>query len=83
MIYLKNNKPIKGVETEENFEFRNNEIDYSKLKLQFKIQVFVTGFNELIDEYEFDVIKDGKRKMTEYYCDLNDVFAIKNEISNL
>ncbi|GAA0733911.1 hypothetical protein GCM10009430_48480 [Aquimarina litoralis] len=83
LIYLKNSKPIKAIETEENFEFKNNEIDYTSLKLQFKIQVFVTGFNKVIDEYEFDVIKEGKRKLTEYYCDLNEVFAIRNEISNL
>ncbi|MCR8669413.1 hypothetical protein NO995_17140 [Aestuariibaculum sp. M13] len=83
LIYLKNNKPIKGVELEENFEFKNNEIDYSDLSSQFKMQVYVIGFNDLIDEYEFEAKEEGQRKVTEPYCDFNDLFAILDEITDL
>ncbi|MBD0824742.1 hypothetical protein [Aestuariibaculum marinum] len=83
LIYLKNSKPKKGVEIEENFELKNNEIDYSNLKTQFKMQIYVTGLNELIGEYEFETKEEGQRKATEPYCDLNDLFAILNEITEL
>ncbi|WP_405384067.1 hypothetical protein [Maribacter sp. LLG6340-A2] len=83
LIYLKDNKQVKGIETEENFGFKNNEIDYSSLNIQFRMEVYVTGFNKMIEEYEFEVQKEGKRKMTETYCDLNSVFAILDEIKDL
>ena len=83
LIYLKNEKPLKGIEIEENFSFKNNQIDYSSLDVSFEMQIYVTGFNDIIDEYEFDVTNKGKRKVTEPYCDLNSVFAIIDEIDNL
>ncbi|MFD0976780.1 hypothetical protein [Salinimicrobium gaetbulicola] len=83
LTYLKNNKPIKGIETEENFEFNNDDIDYSNLNIQFKMEIFVTRFNDLIGEYEFDVIEEGKRMATDPYCDLNSFFTIIDEIDDL
>ena len=83
IIYLKNNKPIKGVEIEENFELNNNEIDYSNLYTQYKLQVYITGYNDLIDEYEFETTEKGKRKFTEPYSDFNSLFAILDTIKDL
>ncbi|WP_372758080.1 hypothetical protein [Mariniflexile sp.] len=83
VIYLKKDKPIKGLEIEENFAIKNNQIDYSKLNVQFKMEVFVTGFNKIIGEFEFEVKEEGIRNLTESYSDLNSLFSILNEISNL
>ncbi|SEC74786.1 hypothetical protein SAMN05192540_3982 [Maribacter dokdonensis] len=83
LIYLKNNKPIKAIETEENFGLKNNEIDYSVLNTQYKMQVYVTGFNDLIGEYELGIDEEGKRKVTEPYCDFESVFGILDEIIDL
>ena len=62
LIYLKNKTPIKGVEIEENFGHKNDEINHSKLNTQFQMAIYVTGFNDIIGEYEFDIQKEGKRK---------------------
>ena len=83
LIYLKNNRQIKGIETEENFGFKNDKIDYSSLNIRFKMEIYVTGFNKVIEEYEFEVQEEGKRKMTEPYCDLDSVFKILDEIKDL
>jgi len=83
LLYLKNNEPIKGIETEENFEIKNDEINHSSLNTQFQMKIYVTGFNDIIKEYVFDVQKEGKRKMTESYCDLNSVFAILDKTKDL
>ncbi|WP_435138252.1 hypothetical protein [Formosa sp. A9] len=83
IIYLKNNKPIKGIEIEENFGFKNNKIDYTHLNTQFKAQVYVTGYNDLIDEYEFETIEEGQRNATHPYCDLNSLFSILDKVTDL
>jgi hypothetical protein len=40
------------------------------------MQVYITGFNDLIDEYESEIIESGQRKLTEPYCDVGSLFHI-------
>ncbi|MBD0831098.1 hypothetical protein [Aestuariibaculum sediminum] len=82
-IYLKNNKPIKGIEKEEVFNPTPSEAAQSNQKLPYQLQVYVTGFNDEIKEYEFEMSEEGERYFTEPYCDLNSLFVILDEIGNL
>jgi len=81
IIYLKDEKPIKGLEIEKIFESNQNaEINYSKQIEVFRINAYVTGFNSIIGEYEFETKVEGKRKLTDYYCELNSLFHILSKL---
>jgi len=81
IIYLKDEKPIKGLEIEKIFESNQNaEINYSKQIEVFRINAYIIGFNSIIGEYEFETKVEGKRKLTDYYCDLNSLFHILSKL---
>ncbi|MGJ5642015.1 hypothetical protein [Formosa sp. S-31] len=79
VIYLKNGKPIKGIETEQVFEKQ----EHNRLKETFKLEVFVIGYNSIIDEYEFETKETGKRTFTEMYCDLSSLFYSINKLNSI
>jgi hypothetical protein len=83
IIYVKNNQPIKALETEENFDLQDNEVDNSKLYIKYKLQVYVVSPYTVNQEYEFEVIEEGKRNFNESYCDYESVFGILNRVKNL
>ena len=72
----------KGQKTiEKIFESNQNaEINYSKQIEVFRINAYVTGFNSIIGEYEFETKVEGKRKLTDYYCELNSLFHILSKL---
>lgn len=81
VLYLKNEKPIKGIEIEKMFAKKPNfETDYTKLIENFKLEVYITGFNKNINENEFEIKSTGKRVFSEYYCDMNSLFQILEEL---
>jgi len=63
-IYLKNETPIKIIETEENFGFKNDELDYKKLNEVFRATIYVFDWEN--DKSEIQRI--GKRVLSEGTC---------------
>ena len=56
--------PIKIIETEENFELKNDELDYGKLNEVFKATIHVYDWEN--DENKIEQV--GKRVMSEGTC---------------
>ncbi len=63
-IYLSNGLPIKVIETEENFGYADDKINFNELNLVYKEVIYV--FDWEMDEGE--IIRKGKRKMSEMNC---------------
>ena len=72
IIYLENEKPVKIIETEENFERKNNELNYNKLKEVFKAEIYVFDWEN--DKRE--IIRTGRRNMSEGNCSTFDYESI-------
>ncbi|MDO7174244.1 hypothetical protein [Mariniflexile sp. AS56] len=66
IIYLKNGIPIKIIETEENFEIKDNELNYKKLNEVYREIIYVFDWEN--DSAEIKRI--GKRKMSEQSCSM-------------
>ena len=64
VIFLSNGLPIKIIETEENFELKNDELDYGKLNEVFKATIHVYDWEN--DENKIEQV--GKRVMSEGTC---------------
>lgn len=65
-IYLKNGKPIKIIKTEENYEQRNNELNYEKLNEVYREVIYVIDWENDIAEIK----RFGKRNMSEISCSM-------------
>ena len=63
-IYLKNEIPIKIIETEENFGFKNDELDYKKLNEVFRATIYVFDWENDMSEIQ----RIGKRVLSEGTC---------------
>ncbi|MBL4707939.1 MAG: hypothetical protein JKY48_05800 [Flavobacteriales bacterium] len=63
-IYLNNDLAIKIIETEENFERTNSDLDYNELNEVFKESIYV--FDWKMDQGK--IIRSGKRNMSEMSC---------------
>ncbi len=63
-IYLQNGFPIKIIETEENFGYKNGELNYNEIKEVFKATIYI--FDWETDDNEIKRI--GKRVMSEGNC---------------
>lgn len=66
IIYLNNGIPIKIIETEENFEIKDNELNYKKLNDVYREIIYVFDWEN--DSAEIKRI--GKRKMSEQSCSM-------------
>ncbi|OAD90784.1 hypothetical protein A7A78_13810 [Aequorivita soesokkakensis] len=63
-IYLQNGFPIKIIETEENFGYKNGKLNYNEIKEVFKATIYI--FDWETDDNEIKRI--GKRVMSEGNC---------------
>jgi len=63
-IYLNNGLPIKIIETEENFELENGELNYKELNEVFKANIYVYDWGNNDSKIE----RIGKRVLSEGSC---------------
>ena len=64
VIFFSKGLPIKIIETEENFGYKNDELDYGKLNEVFQATIYIYDWEN--DESKIEII--GKRVMSEGGC---------------
>lgn len=79
IIYLKNGIPVKIIETEENFEFNNNEINYSVLNEVFKVNIYVFDW----EKDSCQIIPNGKRVLSDDFCSVFEFDSILDLVNKV
>lgn len=64
IIYLKDNVPIKIIDTEENFSYENDDINYYELNEVFKATIYVFDW----EDDDTEIIIEGNRVISEGNC---------------